>query len=116
MAATTELTTNDIQAVTAAVTQYQQDCATLLGQLEARISSIVGSSFIGDAEKGYFTDTDSFFRNIKPSLEQVNSLADGLKQLLTQIQQGLLDNPDGADPQIGSQNKSAGTETPAVTE
>ena len=34
--------------------------------------------------------------------------------LLTQVQAGLLDAPDGADPQIGAQNKAADTEMPVA--
>ena len=117
MSVTTELTVQDIEAVKAAVTNYQTECQGLFGQLDAIIQGIVGTSFVGDAELGYYTDTNSFFNQIKPYLTtQVDNLVQGMMNLLTQIQTGLLDAPDGADPQIGAQNKAAGaeTETPAA--
>lgn len=117
MAVTTELTAEDIIAVKNAATNYQTECQKLFTQLDAVIKGIKGTSFVGDAELGYYTDANSFFNQIKPYLTtQVDSLIQGITNLLTQIQTGLLDAPDGADPQIGTQNKAAGAdaETPVA--
>lgn len=117
MSATTELTVQDIDAVKAVATQYQTECQGLFAQLDAVIQGIVGKSFVGDSELGYYTDANSFFNQIRPYLTtEVDNLVQGLTNLLTQIQAGLLDAPDGADPQIGAQNKAGGAdvETPAA--
>lgn len=117
MSVTTELTVQDIDAVKAAATKYQTECQGLFEQLDAVIQGIRGTSFVGDSELGYYTDANSFFNQIKPYLTtQVDNFVQGVTDLLTQVQAGLLDAPDGVDPQIGAQNKAAGAdvETPAA--
>lgn len=117
MSVTTELTVQNIADVKNAATNYQSECQNLFAQLNAVIQGIQGTSFVGDAELGYYTDANSFFNQMKPYLTtQVDNLVQGITNLLTQIQAGLLDAPDGADPQIGTQNKEAGAgaETPAA--
>lgn len=111
MSVTTELTVEDIIAVKNTATNYQAECQKLFTQLDAVIQGIKGTSFVGDAELGYYTDANSFFNQMKPYLTtQVDNLIQGITDLLTQIQTGLLDAPDGADPQIGTQNKTVGAD------
>lgn len=117
MSVTTELTVQNIADLKTAATNYQTECQNLFIQLDAVIQGIKGTSFVGDSELGYYTDANSFFNQIKPNLTtQVDNLVEGITNLLTQIQTGLLDAPDGADPQIGAQNKAAGSdaETPVA--
>ena len=117
MSVTTELTVENIADVKTAATNYQTECQELFKQLDAVIQGISGTSFVGDSELGYYTDANSFFNQIKPYLTtQVDTLIQGIMDLLTQIQTGLLDAADGADPQIGAQNRaaSADAETPAA--
>lgn len=112
MSVTTELTVQDIEAVKAAATNYQTECQGLFRQLDTVIKGIKGTSFVGDSELGYYTDANSYFNQIKPYLTtQVDNFVQGIMDLLTQVQAGLLDAPDGADPQIGAQNKAAGADT-----
>ncbi len=116
MSVTTELTVQDIEAVKTAATNYQTECQELFKQLNAVIGGIKGTSFVGDSELGYYSDSNSFFNQLKPYLTtQVDNLIQGITNLLTQIQTGLLDTPDGADPQIGAQNKAAGAEAETPT-
>lgn len=110
MSVTTELTVQDIEAVKTAATNYQNECQELFEQLNAVIEGIIEKSFVGDSERGYYSDADSFFNQIKPYLTtQVENFVQGITDLLTQVQTGLLDAPDGADPQIGAQNKVTST-------
>lgn len=111
MSVTTELEVQNINDIKTTATNYQTECQKLFRQLDAVIQGIRDTSFVGDSELGYYSDANSFFNQIKPYLTtEVDNLVQGITNLLTQIQAGLLDAPDGADPQIGAQNRSSGTQ------
>ncbi len=102
----TRLTSADINTAKAAVDTYVATCNDIFQKLSGIISSLTApkSDFNGDSSVGY----NEFFASLTPVLvDQLtgpdNSMTSALKNLLTQIEQALLNT---VDPSIGNQNRN----------
>lgn len=105
--ATTVLMTENLIEARSAVTMYRSTCESIFSKLQADITGLTESSFIGDASVGYI----DFFSQVTPALTTnltgtEQSVTSMLESLLTLVEQML--NP--VDPELGNANKTAANE------
>lgn len=103
----TVLTHAIISSATEKVDTYVATASGLYDELSELISTLTSSNFIGDAAEGY---KDFFNSKVTPALTEnltigSDSLMEGIKKLLENIQTQLLDT---IDPQLGENNSNPG--------
>lgn len=103
----TVLTHAIISSATEKVDTYVATASGLYDELSELISTLTSSNFIGDAAEGY---KDFFNSKVTPALTEnlttgSESLMEGIKKLLENIQTQLLDT---IDPQLGENNSNPG--------
>lgn len=98
------LTRANIAEAIGAVEAYQTTCDGIYTSLQGTLSSLTAANWIGEGSEG----CKYFFNGMVTEVltEGITSMNNTLKEILTNVEQTLLDT---LDPQLGEANRSPGT-------
>lgn len=101
----TQISTDVISQAIQSVSTLEGTLAELFKKLQATLSELTGSDFVGDGADGYM---EFFNAKVRPALsdnlyEGEDSLTGAIKKILENIQKQLIES---VDPALGSNNRS----------